>query len=240
MSRLHQQPNPPPVCHRRQGGDSRAISRIHPRTLRVRSDSESDIKQYGLEPDQRHHRGELVCRGGLLQLAEPEGGSAQGAVVLCARKSKGYAKGMTDTGRCLAAPGLSATDGGGMGVRVPVGDADEPVLREHDEHSWSTMRGIRRTREIRAACKRCGRLLPNDLGLFDMLGNVYEWCQDRYGQEAVGKDSSNDDIIDDIPRLLRGGAFSYRPANVRSANRNGSRRRAGASYNGFRLARTYY
>ena len=24
----------------------------------------------------------------------------------------------------------------------------------------------------------CGSLLPNDLGLFDMLGNVIEWCQE--------------------------------------------------------------
>ena len=25
----------------------------------------------------------------------------------------------------------------------------------------------------------CGSLMPNDLGLFDTLGNVYEWCQER-------------------------------------------------------------
>ena len=33
----------------------------------------------------------------------------------------------------------------------------------------------------------CGRLLPNDLGLFDMLGNVYEWCQERYSYGARGR-----------------------------------------------------
>ena len=31
-----------------------------------------------------------------------------------------------------------------------------------------------------------GSLLPNDLGLFDMLGNVYEWCQERQANYQPG------------------------------------------------------
>ena len=31
----------------------------------------------------------------------------------------------------------------------------------------------------------CGGLLPNDLGMFDMLGNVYEWCHERYPGSAA-------------------------------------------------------
>jgi formylglycine-generating enzyme required for sulfatase activity len=85
-----------------------------------------------------------------------------------------------------------------------------------------------------------GSLLPNDLGLFDMLGNVWEWCQDRYTSYQPGRaESLSDDIIDDSPRFLRGGAFSELPAFARSANRNYTSPLLYRYNFGFRPARTH-
>jgi formylglycine-generating enzyme required for sulfatase activity len=73
--------------------------------------------------------------------------------------------------------------------------------------------------------------------LFDMLGNVLEWCQDRSGTYQPGK---VDPTIDDIPRLLRGGTFAGLPAFLRSAYRLGDAPADRNSFLGFRLARTYH
>jgi formylglycine-generating enzyme required for sulfatase activity len=75
--------------------------------------------------------------------------------------------------------------------------------------------------------RTCGSLLPNDLGLFDMLGNTYEWCQDKADEFRAEKNGRYDDVIsrsdsveEKAPRLLRGGSFYFQPALVRSAFRN--------------------
>jgi formylglycine-generating enzyme required for sulfatase activity len=91
-----------------------------------------------------------------------------------------------------------------------------------------------------------GSLRPNDLGLFDMHGNVWQWCQDRWADDDKGQpqDPGDKSRIDDkvdvsSSRLLRGGAVYTYAVIVRSAVRV---RHAPANRNyiiGFRPARTY-
>jgi eukaryotic-like serine/threonine-protein kinase len=89
----------------------------------------------------------------------------------------------------------------------------------------------------------CGSLLPNDLGMFDMLGNIYEWCHERslpYRPDSAGT------IVDDITtedstiinRVLRGGAFYLPAADLRSAFRGSNAPTHRNTDDGFRIART--
>ncbi len=93
----------------------------------------------------------------------------------------------------------------------------------------------------------CGSLLPNDLGLSDMLGNVWEWCQDRYmtygtgGTQRIDHHINISEVIDEqSPRVLRGGTFNSPPAVVRSAYRIWDAPANRNLYNGFRPSRTYH
>jgi formylglycine-generating enzyme required for sulfatase activity len=92
-----------------------------------------------------------------------------------------------------------------------------------------------------------GSLFPNDLGLFDMLGNVYEWCQESANGPKSGKHQINANIIivseaigEKNPRFLRGGSFSYLPAFVRSAFHIWYAPSGRVPDIGFRPARTYH
>ena len=70
-----------------------------------------------------------------------------------------------------------------------------------------------------------GRLMPNDQGLFDMLGNVYEWCQEQHYRYPERGGDTNSEYITIALALMketlvsRGGSFNSPSAYVRSANR---------------------
>jgi formylglycine-generating enzyme required for sulfatase activity len=91
----------------------------------------------------------------------------------------------------------------------------------------------------------CGSLMPNDLGLFDMLGNQYEWCQDLATlhsprQSAIADEIQRAEILNETsPRLLRGGSFNSHPADLRSADRYSNQPSYRDNFDGFRVARTY-
>jgi formylglycine-generating enzyme required for sulfatase activity len=91
-----------------------------------------------------------------------------------------------------------------------------------------------------------GMLKPNEFGLFDMLGNAYEWCGDGYRDYPVATDAgiSEDSgdttkLADKVSRVLRGGAFNNQPEYVRSAFRDGVVPTDRGNGFGFRPSRTY-
>jgi formylglycine-generating enzyme required for sulfatase activity len=91
-----------------------------------------------------------------------------------------------------------------------------------------------------------GRKKPNDLGLFDMHGNVFTWCQERYQDYAVAKgEGASEDKEDDLrvdskeSRVLRGGSFFDLAVLARCADRNWTVPSYRNFYVGFRPARTF-
>jgi formylglycine-generating enzyme required for sulfatase activity len=85
-----------------------------------------------------------------------------------------------------------------------------------------------------------GQERPNDLGLFDMHGNVWTWCQECPFLYPPGRVEDNEIIRDMNSRVLRGASFNIQAPSVRSANRS-SLAPAFRNFSiGVRVARTYY
>jgi formylglycine-generating enzyme required for sulfatase activity len=64
-----------------------------------------------------------------------------------------------------------------------------------------------------------GMKIPNSWGLFDMHGNVAEWCWDWYGAFAGGIDRDPRGPVTGTLRLCRGGDFFVHPVHLQSGNR---------------------
>jgi formylglycine-generating enzyme required for sulfatase activity len=92
-----------------------------------------------------------------------------------------------------------------------------------------------------------GNKKPNDLGLFDMHGNVYTWCQESYtgaypasaDGKAVADEEDKLQIISSNSRVLRGGSFTNPALILRSAFHTWVAPASRYYYAGFRPARTF-
>jgi formylglycine-generating enzyme required for sulfatase activity len=107
-----------------------------------------------------------------------------------------------------------AARGGLVGKEFPWGDS-EAVARDYANYDGT---GGKDKWEY---CAPVGSFKPNGYGLYDMGGNVWEWCQDRYDSDKTS-------------RILRGGSWYGNTVSLRAAFRFGNGpSNAGISY-GFR------
>lgn len=117
--------------------------------------------------------------------------------------------------------------GGPLGGNFQYAGTDDPA-----DSAWYYLNSGNRTHAV-------GRKTANELGLFDMAGNVREWVQDCYRNSYVdapedGRAAGEDDCVD---RVIRGGSWYGKPNYLRAANRFWYSAHFRNNNLGFRLAR---
>jgi len=141
--------------------------------------------------------------------------------------------------------GAKVTVAGGNGYRLPTeaeweyaGRAKSTTLypfgddaSKLGEHAWSDGNSERKTHPV-------GQKLPNAWGLYDMLGNVWEWCADGYDEKYYASSPSADPpgAPEASHRVIRGGSWFYYPWDCRLAYRSWRMPEYRNDYLGFRLA----
>lgn len=99
-----------------------------------------------------------------------------------------------------------------------------------DEVAWYTSNSGSKTKPV--AGKK-----PNELGIYDMSGNVYEWCSDWYGDYSTSAQTNPKGASSGSSRVFRGGSWGNNAQDCRSARRSSNTPTRRGNNLGFRLVR---
>lgn len=95
-----------------------------------------------------------------------------------------------------------------------------------DEVSWYGSRN---------GTQNVGTKKSNELGLYDMSGNVYEWCNDIYGYYKPSSQTNPQGAKKGSVRVFRGGSWHYKATNSRVSFRYNASPTNESSHVGLRL-----
>lgn len=98
--------------------------------------------------------------------------------------------------------------------------------------------GFKPTGKYEKKTTSVGSFAPNPFGLYDVHGNVWEWCEDHYMSNYIHKPKDGSAFYSNVgnhPRVVRGGSWSLAPSYCRSAKRSSHAADSNYNFLGFRV-----